>query len=687
MQQQQQQQQWKNIRFTVRGREKLRRDLQRWKEILEIDDGEHAIERWSLVRRVKVVGYMPVLEKEEEKEKEGDVSSPDLDSDLDSDSDSNFDFRSPLQTLLANDDEDKNGIEDEDKKENDDRDDGHFCQPSRRLMEQFDGAPSPLLLTMHEEEKRQQNEAWLPFAQFLDHLPHLTDLIYACTNQIPICILASLHQNHPKSRLHLHTFSLRSLHQGKDDDASHDIDSDEWVLATSPCLASIVVPYSNYDTDELVNYNQDAVLHMVAAATAPRLKSVWMWHRIHGASLALQDAVRTSRPPFRGFFAARPSSDERSSELVNNKSKGGRLRELVLNGGGSTDSVQLIAWSNHAEFSALESLELRNQVRLDALQTLIQMAKRGGFKSLRILSLHLTPLPHQEQPHMDENISVLLQSLHPLEGLSLTGFVADQTFTTILNHHGATLRHLRFLPARQYRMQVNPFVISHHWLQKLQQKCLHLQELELLFPRTKGDQQEVTRYRALGTLPRLTRLSLLLDCSQLPLPNSTNDDYSFRGDDNEHEDKHEQKARCTREHLMNSALDSTLALAIFHAISSRSLQFLKLQVSEGSGGNVEGGWTDVDFSNIVRWIARSWICERIPGSGSGALGREQGEKIMFREIGKRERMQLKTTDVLEDDLAEYYDGKLYKRIWKELWPEERTGDWREDWSSFPLSTE
>ena len=59
----------------------------------------------------------------------------------------------------------------------------------------------------------------------------------------------------------------------------------------------------------------------------------------------------------------------------------------------------------------------------------------------------------------------------------------------------------------------------------------------------------------------------------------------------------------------------------------------------------------------------------------------------MREVGKRERMEWANIEWLEADLEEYYHGKLYKRIWRELWPEKRTGDWREDWWSFPLSGE
>ncbi|KAK3896562.1 hypothetical protein C8A05DRAFT_39898, partial [Staphylotrichum tortipilum] len=90
------------------------------------------------------------------------------------------------------------------------------------------------------------DETWLPFARFLGWLPALTDLVYACTHQVPACLLAALHEHHPRSRLHVRAFSLRSLFQKRDQ--LHDIDPDERALATSPCLYSIHALCEMYGT-------------------------------------------------------------------------------------------------------------------------------------------------------------------------------------------------------------------------------------------------------------------------------------------------------------------------------------------------------------------------------------------------------------------------------------------------------
>jgi hypothetical protein len=199
-------QRFERICFKLRGRKKLRPDLDRWDKILGING------RARYVRRVKVVGFMPWLQVNETGEEREVAKAFQLQTDRDED-------------------------EDEDENEEEMKSDGdNFCGPSKGIIRNFNGGNPPLVT---QKERQDQNEAWLPLAHFFAQLPALKDLIYACTNQIPICILSSLHQHHSNCRLHVLTFSLRSLYQPKD--SPHDIDPDEFVLATSPCLHSIVV--------------------------------------------------------------------------------------------------------------------------------------------------------------------------------------------------------------------------------------------------------------------------------------------------------------------------------------------------------------------------------------------------------------------------------------------------------------
>lgn len=497
-------QRFERIRFRMWGRKKLLQDVNRSNEILRIG------ERLQCVRRIKVVGCMFLLQVNEADEK-GDLVSvfPDEDEDV-SDSD-----------------------EDED----------NFSKSSKSLVEKLDGTKFPLLT---HEEKQEQNEAWLPLAQFLGRLSNLKDLIYACLDQIPICILSSLHRTHPNSRLHMHTFNLRSLHYSKYD--FNEVDPDEFALITSPCLYSIIASYSAYDTDGQVNYNEEAIAQMVIEA--PRLKSVRMWHNnSERASLDSYNAVQRWRPPWQGFYAAKPG---KSPKLIRLR---GRLQSLTLDGN------DLTVWSNCTDFSKLYTLKLQAKVSLDAIETLSRIAEDDGFKCLHTLALSACPFNPAEHIFMDDATSDLLQTLHPLKSLALTGFVAHKTFTTVLHRHGETLRKLEFISMKSD-------AISHQSLQKLQKRCPNLRELSVRISQIKGDKQEAIIYRSLSTLPRLKRAFLSLDCANLVGP-IVNGDRLL--DD-------EQKEWINKE-ILNEVVDSDLVLKILHTISSTySLPYLKLEV-------------------------------------------------------------------------------------------------------------
>ena len=60
--------------------------------------------------------------------------------------------------------------------------------------------------------------------------------------------------------LHIHSFRLSSLIQHRD--RPQPIDPDDYALATSPSLSSIVVSVRNHEDDGNVNYNEEAVMRM-----------------------------------------------------------------------------------------------------------------------------------------------------------------------------------------------------------------------------------------------------------------------------------------------------------------------------------------------------------------------------------------------------------------------------------------
>lgn len=213
-------------------------------------------------------------------------------------------------------------------------------------------------------DKERNNLQWRPLQEFLSKFLGLKELIWASSDQIPRCILDVLHTELPKCLLHVNTFSLRSLCQRHDN--LHDIDRDEYLLASSPSLASICAASTYFDTEGDIYYNEDAILQ-IAIRLAPNLRS----------GSGFREAIRSPRPPWRGFFG---NTENRDIQLQ------GRLTKLSFHSDGFLNLDQLYTWARHVDFSALCSLNLSWPDEIEVSQAVTQMAENGIFKRLRKLS-------------------------------------------------------------------------------------------------------------------------------------------------------------------------------------------------------------------------------------------------------------------------------------------------------------
>ncbi|PGH00997.1 hypothetical protein AJ80_09072 [Polytolypa hystricis UAMH7299] len=634
-------QRFERVHFRAETAKQLHEDVEQWNQLLSID------RRSRYVRQVKVtgsLGYMLLAE----------VDGQGMQTDVDEAALEQLREEYPEQFELE---DALKAIEDDgDVLSSDSDSDTHGFWKLPEGLEDFYGTSPSLPQDQGEQEKAKdkRKEAWRPIAHFIAGLPNLKDMTWACDDQMAICILSELHQHHPDCRLHVNTFSLRSLYQYP---PLKDIDGDEFVLATSPCLHSIGVSYSRFDSDGRFGYNEEAVLQMVAASS-PRLKSVCMHQVQFGDSIELRNAIRRPRPPWPGFFVSQ-LKEEPPERATTTMSKGA-LQTLRFTYSGGTHISQLTTWSNHTDFSKLRHLEI--DAPLDTLQMLAQLASDGQFISLRTLTLFAFPINHQEDQHMDDATSLMLQNLPPLKNLGLNGHVAGMTFTTMLNCHAKSLRQLIFLPAEH-------FIFSHEQARQLQQ-CLNLEYVELRVPRTRGNVQEVAIYQALGGLSCLKTATLYLHCSRIKPSNENRIVANYTPSD-------------IHETLANAAVDSSLAQSIFDTISSANrrgrrstFHRLKLHVT-GAGSFGQGGY-DVDFQSMCRWIARSWVCRRQDGHGD-----DNNEVIIIGEIDKRDRVQAGFHLRPRDGIKDGAHLTRLKGLWSDVWPG-RTGNWLEDWESFPL---
>ncbi len=610
-------QRFARIIFTMRGNRKLRQDLARWNEILRVDG------RFGHVRSVKVVGRL-LTEQQEQQERYilfGIVAGDDKTSNSD--------------------DKASNSDDKESNSDSDSDDEQDFCEfPQTPYW--FNGSrPRP----KNQEQKDALDQPWIPLAHFISRLSGLKDLVWACENQLPPCLLSTIHEHHPRSRLHIHTFSLRSLYQNKDH--LHDIDPDEFAIASSPCLTSLAVSHNPFDNDGNFNYNEEAV-HRMIEGLAPNLASVCMWAVHPGGSLGPWETYETPRPPWLGCFTQGPR-DEVSK---------GHLQQLML-GSDRLNCQDIVAWSHRTNLDELRSLKLITRISLEAIETLTVLAREGQFKSLRQLLLVLTADDHEQRIQLDGATSLFLEALAPLEDIYLTGFWGHATFNAILNHHGSSLRKIRLEQSPIQRMQKDSFIVSRHRVEEIAQACPNLANVELFIPRTQGDEHEVAIYRALGRMKKLKRVSLFVNNLKLSVSNfglpiiSPGPDQDATTED-------------IRKVFINAAIDSSLAISIFRIISADNPRFERLTLKFLGANSYGFGNMNSVLMDILQWIGRNWVCKKNRG------------EIIAKELEKNKRIEE------GGNMELYIEDRRYEEVWRSIWPE-KTGDWRKDWSSLPLS--
>lgn len=508
----------------------------------------------------------------------------------------------------------------------------------------------------HIIDKQRQSGVWLPLARLLSRLMGLKDLSYQGDSPIPPSVLSALHHHCPTSRLHMPKFSLPSLIYPPGD--LRDIDADDLVLATSPCLYSLTANCSLYawpgygglQVDSIVaSYTREAVMHIVGGSAAG-LKHVHMTG-FSGHELSTPHShsiISNRRAPWKGFFPTRSEMTDSGQHCI------GHLQSLIL----SHHMISLQDWREYTAFDKLHSLEIRQYVNLSVLEQLADLGNNGEFPHLRSLVLSVGLLEHRSGPPLDLATCLALQSLRPLRDLCLTGRFAKSTYMAVLNYHGTTLRKLVLQPSRLFHTNrtngVQKLKISKHLVRHLVQQCTSLEELNLVIPRTMGNDNEVAIYEHLAKLPHLKRLALTMD-------------YSFNvGTKGEtHKDIKDKPAR-SRSILASAAVDATLATNIFHIASSgNSLEYLKLHPR---------GLTDIcpavlrsnEEICILRWLGRKWDVEK-----------DDKGHIVAREIDMEERMKA------SEYMGTSRESPKYIEAWRKLWPKTME-DYEDDWSSFPL---
>jgi hypothetical protein len=419
---------FRHVHIALVGPQKLQRDIQRWRQILQAGD------RLAFVRSVKITGVTVSSSVEEELNKNGDPSGTKM---------SLIQLENAWENFGWNSDVDEEAPE--------------LFSGLNRVTNANHLLPAPSTAWPDES-------AWKPLADLMKDFPALRDVIFTSRDQFPRLLLSELHEHHPHCRLHMHRFKLRSMILPER--AEQKVHPDDIALATSPCLYSIVVQTQSYHSAQTLDYNLEAVMAMTKGL-APNLKNVSLTEGVHQSAPGSFSTIL--RPQWKGFqFPA--------GKLNVTESAIGRLENLVLNY--SLSGEQLLEWSSCTDFCHLRSMKAGPGFGVSAVRALAEASRETPLSALSSLNLKL--IPHYSFGETDEMIdpavAELLQSLYPLEVLELDGHIGEKSFEAIITHHTKRLRKLTFICQDS---EAEIFDFTSERVTQLSRECLNIQMIDV----------------------------------------------------------------------------------------------------------------------------------------------------------------------------------------------------------------
>ncbi|KAH6628421.1 hypothetical protein F5144DRAFT_594451 [Chaetomium tenue] len=507
----------------------------------------------------------------------------------------------------------------------------------------------------------QLDSCWESLCRLVKLLSGLTDFVFALSDLLPPCLLETLHNQFPapslkRPRLHVFNLTLPSLANGKPD--PHELS-----LASSPLLYRIWVHYCDtdgYDREGRPSYHGAVVAELVEGFS-PNLKDVRLfqdWGDPKGP-----DGLALPPPPARKRFSKAPPAT-------------GSLRCLEVAGiqmyhdyRGLPEEA-LRRWKTSTDFSVLQTLNLRQRLDQGGLAFLAEWC---SFPNLTTLTLHYDT-PARAGRADAETLHNFLRALPNLRSLELQGSCTLYLKVTAFNPG------LRKLGLPNERAE-----LDYERLHSIIQRCPHIEDLNIVLPRSRGGPEEVKLYRVLGTLPQLRRLGLALDASsptaeiRYYVPKRA-ESLVLQGNVHLTTDStttiRYAPSRAVFNAFVDSAVDAKLARAIFRAVSQgkanpvtgnnntavRPLETLSLR----------GQVMRAALNPYLGILARPWRVRRDPRDDRpGVL-----HAVEWDEGGDSVAPATWWVEGAQGALL-----PLFRRIW----PEKAEGsNWFEDWESWPL---
>ena len=503
-----------------------------------------------------------------------------------------------------------------------------------------------------------EDSAWDDLTTFVESLPLLSDLTWACSHQIPARLGKALQRRQPVCRLHVPTLNLRSLHSGE-------VDPRELELAVSSSLHSITVHYKRLNLEGYFDFNESAVLQLVDGG-APNLKEVRMFQPTKPFNV--NTAIIVERP-VRAWHG-----------LPGNRK--GALRRLEFAGEAILDYGRLRMWSRHTDFSAVRVLKFERRIEVEALEWL---AYGSGSLALTTLTIYMM-YEGQDKARLNDALQQLVRKLPSLKELELVGELQRSALAPIIQRAGPTLRKLSL---SSNKPSPHRLVASQEDLELIVKNCPHLQDLDITISRSKGDANETALYRLMGSLPRLQSLCLALDTSDPSLSLwdrsqalfDASEDPTFDAFDREYSPlgTHYGIGSCkghVRNVFMNSALDEPLAHAIFETVSAAkppgALSLERSEINVTGGYNVDLDSLHCGITTVLKHMMRRYLIERNPRDDCRS-------QLIVTELDRHGREKAEAWGRLP------LEGEV-EAIFRRIWPAKGGvgGNWRDDWSSLPL---
>jgi hypothetical protein len=344
---------------------------------------------------------------------------------------------------------------------------GRMCQKSEEreyaseplrvaLAAQVDAELGPSVLPIDGEEEIDND--WSPLVSLIKNCENLTDLIWACVNRLPPCLLQAIEEKHPNCRLDLRIFRFKSVN------FSDCADEHERKLFQSPLLHSLSARPSIF-SDSQFDGLHDAI------KAAPKLKHV----RIIPTRYKETPGADTRTEEWKGFQPPLDDTGKKSLSslmLLYPPGKGLRLDDLLK-------------WSDCIDLSRIQFLTL---VEVTDPELITHLRQEVQFSSIEMLDVDIGASDDESDSDREDDAiheviepqsftaaaDLLFEHLKPLKDVRLSGYMSPSLLETIFKRHGSTLRNIA----------LNPTFGAHHYLtpdeiQKMQHFCRELVHLEI----------------------------------------------------------------------------------------------------------------------------------------------------------------------------------------------------------------